>query len=205
MAINTTNHMPAVSFETGSGVISEPTFNVTVDGDPIVIIESRQFAQLHGTRQRANLVRDAFHHATVTHKCIGVVINNIMARAVKLRAQRAFCNRKTYCVSNALTQWAGSGFYASGIAIFRVTWRFRMQLAEVFQFFHRQIIASEVQQAIDQHRAVTIRQDETVTISPVWIGWIMVQVITPQNFGNICHAHRGAGVAGIRFLHCVHA
>jgi molybdopterin/thiamine biosynthesis adenylyltransferase len=36
-------------------------------------------------------------------------------------------NFRTHSVSNALTQRAGGGFYASGVAHFRVTWSFGVQ------------------------------------------------------------------------------
>jgi hypothetical protein len=51
VTINATHNVPAVGFETFSGVISEPAFNVTVDGDTVVVIERNQFAQLQGTCQ----------------------------------------------------------------------------------------------------------------------------------------------------------
>jgi hypothetical protein len=33
----------------------------------------------------------------------------------------------------------------------------------------------------------------------------MVQEITPQDFGNVSHPHRGARVAGFGFLYSIHA
>jgi hypothetical protein len=37
--------------QTFRGVVGEPAFNVTVDGDAVVIIERHQFAQFQGTGQ----------------------------------------------------------------------------------------------------------------------------------------------------------
>ena len=87
---------------------------------------------------------DAFHHAAVAHEGVGVVVDDVVARTVKLRRQRFFCNRHTDCVGNTLTQRTGGGFYTCGVTHFRVTRSFRVQLTEVFQFFHRQIVTGEV-------------------------------------------------------------
>jgi hypothetical protein len=52
---------------------------------------------------------------------------------------------------------------------------------------------------------MTIGKDETVTLAPFWVSWVVVQKVAPQHFSNIGHAHRGARVAGIGFLNCIHA
>ncbi|MNC08057.1 hypothetical protein D3C75_556280 [compost metagenome] len=151
MTVNATDHVPAVGFETCCGIVSEPAFNVTVDGDAVVVIERNQFAQLQGTCQRAHFVRNAFHHAAIAHERIGEVVNNVMTRTVELRRQRLLSNRHTHCVGNTLTQRAGGGFNACGVTHFRVTWGFGVQLTEVFQLFNWQGITCEVQQAVNQH------------------------------------------------------
>ena len=122
---------------------------------------------------------DAFHHAAVAHEGVGVVVDNVVTWTVKLRRQRFFCNRHTDCVGNTLTQRTGGGFHTSGITYFRVARSFRVQLTEVFQFFHRQIVTGEVQQAVDQHGAVAVGQHEAVTVSPGRILRVVFQEITP--------------------------
>ncbi|MNS83220.1 hypothetical protein D3C72_1170010 [compost metagenome] len=205
VAINATYNVPAVGFETFSSVVSEPAFNVTINGDAVVIVERNQFAQFQGTGQRAHFVRNAFHHTAVAHEGVGEVVNDVVAWTVELCRQRFLCNRHTDRVRNTLTQRTGSGLNASGVTHFRVTWSFGMQLAEVFQLFDWQRITCEVQQAIDKHRAVAVRQYETVTVSPGRVLRVMVQEITPQDFGNVSHTHRGTRVTGFGFLYCVHA
>lgn len=88
MTVDVANNVPAVSFETHCGVVGEPAFNVTIDRDTVVIVERNQFTQLQRTRQRTNFVGDAFHHAAVAHEGVGVVVDDVVARTVKLRRQR---------------------------------------------------------------------------------------------------------------------
>jgi hypothetical protein len=78
-----------------------------------------------------------------------------------------------------------------------------MQLAELLQLLQRQIVARQVQQRIEKHGAVAVRQHEPVAVRPGRIGWIMPQMAAPQNLGNVRHAHRRAGVARLRLLHGV--
>ena len=79
-----------------------------------------------------------------------------------------------------------------------------MKLAEALDFLHRQVIAGEVQQGVNQHRAVPIGQYEPVAVSPLGIGRIVAQMMNPQNLGYFRHAHGHAGVTRIGFLHSIH-
>ena len=51
---------------------------------------------------------------------------------------------------------------------------------------------------------MAIGQNETVAVGPRRIGRIMFQVATPKNFGDVGHAHRHTGMAGIGLLYGVH-
>ncbi len=89
-------------------------------------------------------MRDTFHKTAITEEGIGIVINNFMAGAIKLARQYLFRQCHSHSVTNALAQRAGSSLYPRGIAVFRMARSLGMQLTEVFNFFNRQIIATEV-------------------------------------------------------------
>lgn len=75
---------------------------------------------------------DPLHQAAITHKDIGVVIDNLVVGLVELRGQRTLCNRRADGIRQPLAQRAGSGFNTRRIADLRVARRFGVQLAEVF-------------------------------------------------------------------------
>ena len=50
---------------------------------------------------------------------------------------------------------------------------------------------------------MAVAQDKTVAIEPVGVGWVVLQVIAPQGYGHVCHAHGRAGVTRVGLLHCV--
>ena len=54
-------------------------------------------------------------------------------------------NAAVASAKQALPKWASRGFDSRRVAIFRMTRRFRMKLAETLNFFHRQCIAGEMQ------------------------------------------------------------
>ncbi len=205
VAINRRNHLPAVGLETFRGVVAEPAFHFAIDGNAVVIVESNQLAQTQGSRQRADFVGDAFHHATVAEEGVGVVIDHVVAVAVKLGRQDFFGRCHAHGVGNALPQWASGGFYTGCIAVFGVAGSFAVQLTEVLQIVDRQLITAEVQQRVNQHGAVTIRQHKAVAVGPVRVGRIVLEIVPPQHFCNVRHSHWRTGVTGVGFLDGVHA
>ena len=170
-----------------------------------MVIEADELTETQRPRQRTGFVGDPLHQTAIAHKHPGIVIDNVVAGTVKLRRQRALGNRHADGVGQPLAKRAGGCLDAGSIAVFRVAGRFRMELAKVFQFGQRQIVAGQMQQAIQQHRRMTVREHKAVTIIPVRILRIVFKEIIPQDFGDIRHPHRGAGVAGVGFLYGVHA
>ena len=83
--------------------------------------------------------------------------------------------------------------------------RLRAELAEVFELadVHSRI-ASEVEQRVKQHRAVTGREHEPVAVRPRRIGRVEAERFGKEHGGHVRHAHRHAGVARIGLLHRIH-
>ena len=76
---------------------------------------------------------------------------------------------------------------------------------EVADVIHRRLgITSQMQQRIDQHRAVPGRKHETVTVWPFGCRRVKFQKAREQYCCNISHAHWHAGVAAVGCLDSVH-
>ena len=204
MAVDGRNDVPAVGLETLRNVFGEPAFDVAVDGDAVVVPEGDQLAQAEGAGQRAGFVRHAFHQAAVAEENESVVIDDFVTRLVELGGEYLFGQREADRVGDALAERAGGRFDARGVAVFRVARRPGVQLAEVLDVVDRDVVAGQVQQRVDQHRAVAVRQHEAVAVGPFRIGRIVTQMAAPKDFGDFGHAHRGARVSGIRLLDGVH-
>ena len=149
-------------------------------------------------------MRNPLHQTTIAHKHVGKVVDDLMVWLIKLRRQRALGDSQPHRVRQPLPQRPGGGFNPRGIADFRVARRFGMQLTEVFYLFDGQIIARQMQQAVEQHRRVAVGENKAVAIVPLRVFRIVLKEIVPQHLCDIGHAHRRAGVAGVGFLDCIH-
>lgn len=48
-------------------------------------------------------------------------------------------------------------------------------------------------------RRFDLRQDETITIDPVWVLGVEGHELVKQDVGNGCHAHGSSGMTGVGF------
>src|SRR5690606_1319679 len=124
--------------------------------------------------------------------------------AVEALRHQLFGQREADGVGEALAQRPGGGFDAAGDEVFRMPRGAVAELAEVLQLFQRQVVAGQVQQRVLQHRTMPVGQHEAVAVEPLRVARIVVQVVVPQHFGDVGHAHGHAGMAGVGRLDGVH-
>jgi hypothetical protein len=104
-----------------------------------------------------------------------------------------------------LPQRAGGALDARQLEILGVPRAGAVQLTEVADVLDRRArIAGQMQQRVNEHRAMPGRQHEAIPVRPVRRGGIELQIITEQHGGDIGHAHRHTGMARIRPLHRIH-
>ena len=138
---------------------------------------------------------DTFHQTTIAHENIGVVVDDGVTVAVELGGQKLFRQGHAYRVGQTLTEWAGRGFNTRGHSYFWMARGFAVQLAEVFQLLHGQVVARQMQERVNQHRAVAVGQHKAVAVAPMRIAGVVVQMLTPQSNSHIGHAHGRAGMS----------
>ena len=207
VAVDGRDDVPSVGLEAPGRVVAEPCVDVRlvgVDRDPVVVVEHDQLAQAERSGKRAGLVRDALHQAAVPGKHVGVVIDDVEARPVELGRKHPFRDRHADGVGQSLSERSGGGLHPGRAAVFRMAGRHGVQLAEAPQLVHRQLVAGEVQQRVEQHRAVAVGEHEAVAVGPFRIGGIVAQMAGPQRQRDLGHAHGHARMAGVRRLHRVH-
>src|SRR6185369_6185821 len=207
VAVHGGDHLPAIGLEAAAHVVGVPLLDaalVRVDRDAVVVVDGDQLAQAERAGKRAGFVGNTFHHAAVAEEGVGEVIDQFVARPVELRRQQPFGDRHADRVGNTLPERAGGGLDAGREAVLRMARRLRAELAEALQLRHRQVVAGQVQQRVQQHRAVPVGEHEAVAVRPGRIAGVVREVAVPERHRDLGHAHRHAGVAGIRRLHRVH-
>ena len=110
-------------------------------------------------------LRNAFHQAAIAGDHPGAVIDKIITMD---RVEMTFGQRHADRGGEALPQRPGGGFNPGQFEIFRVAGARAADLAEIGNVLQRRpFIACEMQQRIDQHRAMARRQHEAVAICPI--------------------------------------
>lgn len=150
--------------------------------------------------QRSRFAGHAFHQVAVAANAVSIVVDDfqiafiVSRRKLRFRQSHADGHRQT------LAQRSRRGVYARSMSEFRVARRFAAPLAELLDFFHRQIIPAQMQQAVQQHRAVSGGQDEAVAVDPIRNVRVMVHRFGKQLVTHRCGPHRHAGMAGLRLF-----
>ena len=78
-------------------------------------------------------------------------------------------------VGKPLAEGAGGKFDAGRQAVFGVAGRLAAPLAKALQVIQRQVVAGQVEQAVQQHAAVTRREHESVVVGPLRIAWVVAR------------------------------
>ena len=146
---------------------------------------------------------DALHHAAVAQDAVGVVVDHREAFAVELGGQMLFRHGHADRICDALTQRAGGGFNADGVAILRMAGGLGAKLAELLEVLNGQAVSEQVQKAVHQHGAVAGGEHEAVAVGPLGIGGVVLHLLAPNGIGGRCGAHGHSGMAGIRLLNCL--
>jgi hypothetical protein len=200
--------VPSVRFETLRRVVGEPAARLAVDRDAVVVVESDQLAELLRSGERAHLVRDAFHQATVAQEDVGVVVDDRRVGPIELGGEVLFRERHADGVRYALPERPRRGFDAERKLALRMARDARAELAKVLELVDVDLVAREIRDRIEQHRAVPIRQHEPIAVVPVTVRGVETQVVVPEHLGDVGHAHRHAWVprfGGLDRVHRQHA
>ena len=194
MAIDGSDHLPAIGFETLGGVVGKPRRHSTINGDAVVVIERDQFVELPSSSQGARFVAHTLHQASIAHEHIGVVVNDVVGVAIELLGQEFFGQRHAHRIGQALTQGACGGLYSRGQVHLWVSRCQAVQFAKLLDLRHWQIVTRQVQQGVEQHGGVAVGEHETVAVDPLRIKGVVLHVVCPQGHGHVRHAHGGSGV-----------
>jgi len=58
---------------------------------------------------------------------------------------------------------------------------FTVELAEVFQLLHGQVVARQMQKRVNQHGSVAVGEHKAVAVAPMRVAGVVVQMLAPQS------------------------
>ncbi len=159
--------LPAVGRVTGQDVLGEALLRGPVERDVVVVVEVDELSELQVSGERARLGGDPLHEIAVAHQAERPVIDDRVTRTVEAVGEPALGHRHPDGVGRALAERAGRGLDARRQVELGVAGRPAAPLAERLQVVERQVVARQVQQAVEQRAAVARREDEAVPVGPV--------------------------------------
>ena len=180
-------HRPAGGLEAGHLVAGLGDGRLAVDGGVVVVEQHGQLVELEAAGEADRFMADAFHQAAVAGDHPSAVVNQILAKA---GGEVALGHGHADGGGQALTQRASGGLDARRGAVLGVARGLGAPLTEVLDLLHGHgLDAGQVQQGVDQHRAVTGRENEAVAIGPFRPGGVELEELGPQNGRHVGHAH----------------
>ncbi len=196
-------HVPAIGLKPGTGIVAEGERGVALDRDVVVVVEADQLAELRVSGERGGFVGDAFHHVAVAGDEVDVMVYDLLV-AVEHRPHVRLGHRHANRVANPLAQRSSRRLDAGSVAELGMAGRLALPLPKLLQVIECELVAGEIEHAVQQHRCVPRRQHEAITIQPAGICRVVAKVLRPEDIGERRQGHRCAGMTGVRFLHGVH-
>ena len=174
-----------------------------VDGDRVVVEQHDQLVELEVAGERDRLLADALHQAAVAgdaRRCSGRRCRS-PSRALSSRSASAMPTAlpRPWPSGPVVVSMPGAWPYSGWPAVLEPSWR------KLRELLHRHAgIAGQMQQRVEQHRAVAGREHEAVAVRPIGRGGVELQEPGEQHGRHVGHAHRHAGMARLGLLHGIH-
>ena len=210
-------HVPAVAEEPCGHIVAEGEGGGALDGDPVVVVDPAQVAELQVAGQRGRLLRDALHEAAVPGQGVDVEVEHLEAGAIEVRGHPLRGEGHPHAGGDALPQGPARRLDSGGPAILGVARTAAVELAEALDVIeaHRELAErlvlrvhrldpGEVQHRVEQHGGVAHRQHEAIAVGPDGVVRVEAEMPLPEGVGHRGHGHGGPRVAGVGLLDGVH-
>ena len=206
-------HIPAVPEEAGRHVFGKRDVRVPLDGDVVVVEDPAEVVEAEMSRERSRLRGDSFHEAAVTAHRIDVVVEDLETRFVVAVRQPLLGDGHAHARRDALPERTGGAFDARHPVVLGVTGRAAVELAEmadVVEGYRRRsqplvfgvhrFGAGEMEHGPEQHRGMTVREDEPVAVRPDRILGIETHHAVPERVDQRRKGHRRSGMSRLGLL-----
>ena len=161
--------VPAVGLVALADVLGEGDVRVVLDGDPVVVVDEDEVAQLLGAGQRGGLAADALLQVAVGGERPDGVVEQALALGgvgVEQAALAAGGHGHADGVADALAQRAGRRLDAGGVVDLGVARGLRAPGAQRLEVGELQAVAGEVELDVERQARVPHREHEPVAARP---------------------------------------
>src|SRR5580704_5348633 len=109
-------------------------------------------------------------------------------------------HRHPYGVAYALAERPGGSLDAGDAPVLGMPGRSAAELAKLLDVVERDLVAGEIEDAVEQHRAVSGREHEAIAPEPLRIFRIVTHEARVEQVGGGRHPHRQSAMAAVGLL-----
>ena len=173
---------------------------LAVDRYAVVVVKHDQLGEPEMAGDGDRFLADALHQVAVRGEHVGVVVDHF----AEFGRQHPLGERHADRRREPLAQRTGRRLDPERMAVFRVAGGLGAGLTERLQVSERQAVAAadagQIEQGIEQHRAVAGRQYEAVAVGPFRVGGVELEDVAEQHRGEVRRAHGQAGMTAFGLL-----
>ena len=112
--------VPAVCFESPRPILGKSDIRAGGERHVIVVVETRELAQLQVAGQRRRLGSNPLHQIPIADDCIGVMVNDRVIRLIVASGELCLTDRHADGIRQALPEGSGGDFDAGHVAPLRM-------------------------------------------------------------------------------------
>ena len=192
--------VPAVALEATRHVLGEREARPAGQRDLVVVVQKDEATQAKVPGERDGFRGHAFHEVAVGAQGVGVMVDDHVAGLIEPSGQVPLGDGHPHRVGHALAEGAGRRLDARRQPTLGVARGLRAPLAEALDLREGQIVAGEVQESVEQHRAVAGGEHEAIAVGPGGVSGVVLEEARPEDVRHRRRAHREPGMAGLRLL-----
>src|SRR3974390_1021164 len=210
-------NVPTVTEKSCRDVLRKGDARIAFDRDVIVVIDPAEVVQGEMARQRRCFGSHALHHAAIAANRVDVVAKDLEVGAFVTVGEPRLGYGHAYARRDTLPEWSSCGLDPRNQAVLGMTRSLAAELAEVTNIVDRngwltkpfvlrihRSGAGEVEHRPQQHRGMTVGEQEPIAVRPNRILRIETHDAVPERVDERRQRHWRPRMPRFRLLDCVH-
>mmetsp|Transcript_23944 Transcript_23944/g.33622 ORF Transcript_23944/g.33622 Transcript_23944/m.33622 type:complete len:524 (-) Transcript_23944:156-1727(-) len=200
---------PSVCLVTLQDVLGLSVLGHFVKGDLVGVVHDDKVIKLLVGGEGSGFGGNTLLEASISGKSENVVTEDLVFIGVVNGLSHLFGGGETNGVGNTLSKRTGgalnSGGVVFGVGEFGVTRGHGVVLTEVLEFLHGKIVSGKVEPRVDEHRSVSSRKDEAITVNPLGVLGVVAHLGSVKNGTNFSSSKRKTHVTRVGSGNGVHS
>jgi hypothetical protein len=163
-------------------------FSHLVKSDFVRVVKDDKVVEFLMSSKAGSLSGNTLLEASITSKSKDVVVKDLVVSGVVTGSSHLFRDSETNSVGNTSSKRTGGALNSWGgvlrVGEFRVTRCLGVVLTEVLKLINGEVESGKVQPRIKEHRSVSGRKDETITVDPSGVLRVVLHLRSVKGSSN---------------------